>query len=138
MKRLGLALMVALCVLLFGVKIARAAWSPVTAIHYAERLWGQQACLGKVQVFIKAPPAGGDTAGEARWTVDGEGFIKCQIYVSPIIYHYPWPWFCTDIMHEYGHLLGFGHGQGHTREQREVMSPWLKPDRRRCGRTPRA
>ena len=65
---------------------------------------------------------------QAQWTELTPGVLaqvqrgRCRIQFSPAIRHYPFRWFCTVVVHEYGHLAG----RSHSTNPRSVMFPFLR------------
>jgi hypothetical protein len=96
------------------------------SLRIAGEFWQQQPACGVVRVFAATEAAlnAGDPEGPAR----GESVIArsrssdCTIWISDVLREAHFGYrieTCSDIVHEYGHLLGFRHDDGPL----SVMNP---------------
>lgn len=94
---------------------------PVTTTHaleIAQRAWGQ--CDGPITI---------DRIDEPDPTVLGRGAVGAcldgdpdnNVILVPLVFNADWDTYCSMIVHEDGHLHGFGHSSQGT----SIMSPVL-------------
>jgi hypothetical protein len=101
--------------------------------------WGHTHCTGGVSVRLGPPSSTrfGVTAATARWRrLDrpAHPFDHCVIVLNRDVFgpatHAPYAFFCSVILHEYGHLAG----RRHSADPASIMYPIVPVDRR-CRRS---
>jgi hypothetical protein len=82
----------------------------VSAQGKAHTYWGAEPCQGQIDVGYAAMPytANADSVRE-QTSPDPQTFTNCRIIFNSALRDWTWEKFCTVMVHEYGHLLGYEH-----------------------------
>lgn len=116
-----------LLVALYGAQAARAGWKIDRATAIAAKVWQNPCPAGTAVQWSPLPDDIGswssvNASQVAAWVTTGEGCVVHMRADQPN----DWPWFCTIMIHEVGHLAG----QHHVDNPNSVMSPTPRIDRR--------
>lgn len=121
MRTLGLAVLL----LLIAAAPARAGWKMQRAQAIAATVWNHP-CADQVDVLWARLGGGEDAAGDQ---------VNCDVWLranEPDLRE--WPYFCTVMIHEYGHVAGFRDplntaDPSHSHSASSVMFGGVKLDR---------
>ena len=124
-----LAVLIAAALVLAGPALAQAADNARFAENtklmrraqaIAERKWGEVPCSGDVEIWWDALDDT-DTLAVSFWRGGWREIAerwRCRAIFNTQV-AFTWPMFCSIVVHEYGHLLGYEH----SANPRSVMYP---------------